>query len=279
MIAYPLHLIIGPFVQYPFEKLILKTTQIGGLVFSLFYLRGTAALSLKTLGLKPADGNGTAGLLKGFTAGFVILALLILSLMLLGIYTLHPGRIMTWEAVSLVIIKAVMTGLAVGLLEEILFRGALLPGLMLRTNAATAVVTISLVYAAAHFIDYPPPAAPEAITWLTAPTLFLHAYDGIVNPGFFDALAALFLLGLLLSLVRIRSGNIIQCIGLHAGLVAAVKISRYFTMYVPGNRFDYLVSNYDHRLGWLAALWLAAAILVYYFIYIRKRPEHRKATI
>lgn len=222
--------------------------------------------------MKTAHGNGAGNLFRGFAAGLVILALLILSLLLLGVYTPHPGHVMTWNAVALVVVKAVVTGLAVGLLEETLFRGALLPGLAARTNILTAVITVSLVYAAVHFIDYPPPASPDAVTWLTAPVLFPAAYSGIVNPGFFDAFISLFLLGLLLGLIRIRTGGIIQCIGLHAGIVTGVKLSRYFTQYVPDNRFNYLVSDYDHRLGWLAALWLAAAILVYHLLIARKRP-------
>lgn len=228
------------------------------------------------MGLKTAEKNYTTELAKGFVAGFIILGSLILSLMLFDIYSLHSGRNITLDAVIILVIKAIITGLAVGVIEETLFRGAILTGLMKRSNAVIATITVSLVYAAAHFIDYHPQATDQ-LNWLSAPAMFLDAYSGIFNPEILDALIALFLLGILLSLVRLRTGNIIQCIGLHAGLVAAIKISRYFTQYDPDNRFSYLVSSHDHRLGWLAVFWLGLAIGIYYTFRIRGKADWSNA--
>lgn len=248
-----------------------KTTLLCGLVFSFAYLRGAMNLSFTTLGLKIPQGNYIENFLKGFVAGLVILSLLILSLLQLDVYILHPGRNITLASLSILITKALFTGLAVALIEETLFRGALFAGLMQRSNAVTAAIVISIVYAAAHFIDYPPPASPADINWLTAPAMFTTAYAGIFSTRILDAMIALFLLGILLSLIRIRSGHIILCIGLHAGLVAAIKLSRFFTQYVTASEYSFLVSVYDHRLGWLATSWLVLATVLYYGVCMRKK--------
>ena len=238
---------------YPFDKVIEKTTLLGGLVFSFLYLRQVAPLNRENLGFLSGGKSYSVMLIQSFAAGTAILTCLILSLLWLDIYAIHSGRDITFTSVTVLIIKALFTGLAVGVIEETLFRGALFTGLMKRTNAIVATLAVSFVYSAAHFIDYKAPVKPDDINWLTAPDLFLETCSGIFNLQVIDAMAALFLLGILFSLVRLRTGNIIQCIGLHAGLVAAIKISRYFTQYVPDNNFTYMVSSHDHRLGWLAA--------------------------
>ena len=142
----------------------------------------------------------------------------------------------------------------------------MLGGLAPRTGPATALVTVSLVYAAVHFIHYPATADPG---WLSAAGQFPGAYLAIFNPAMVDAFLALFVLGLLLGLMRLGSGDIIACIGLHAGLVVMVKISRYFYRYTGGTPFDFLVSVHDRRLGYLALLLLCIATTVYY---LRRGP-------
>lgn len=249
-----------------FDNAVIHATQLAGLVFALAYLSWRQPLSRQSLGWRPADGRYLAPFLTGFAWGLVILAVLIAGLVALGIQHPVPGRETGPVAVTVLCLKAVLTGLAVGLFEETLFRGALLGGLMRRTAPAAAVVVISLVYAAVHFIHYPATSHPG---WLSGMHQFPAAYLAVFNPAMFDAFLALFVLGLLLGLMRLRSGNIIGCIGLHAGLVAMIKIARYFYRYTPGSRFDFLVSVHDRRLGYLAFLILSAAFAAYH---LRTRP-------
>ena len=266
MLAYPLYLLLGLFGGMEFNAVIMHATQICGLVFVLAYLARVRPLSSQSLGLSPAGGRGLARFLSGFAWGVVILGCLIAILVLLGIYHPVPGRDTGPAAVLTLCGKAVLTGLAVGLFEETVFRGAMLGGLAPRTGPATALVTVSLVYAAVHFIHYPATADPG---WLSAAGQFPGAYLAIFNPAMVDAFLALFVLGLLLGLMRLGSGDIIACIGLHAGLVVMVKISRYFYRYTGGTPFDFLVSVHDRRLGYLALLLLCIATTVYY---LRRGP-------
>jgi len=273
LIAYPLYRLLEPSTGMSFDNAVIHATQLSGLVFALAYLAWMQPLSLKNLGLRPAGRRYLAPFLAGFAWGALILAVLIAGLVALGIQHPVPGRDTGAVAVLLLCLKAVLTGLAVGLFEETLFRGALQGGLTRRAGPAFAVVVISLVYAAAHFIHYPPTAHPG---WLSGMRQFPSAYAAVFNPDTLDAFLALFALGLLLGLMRLRSGHIIACIGLHAGLVAMIKVARYFYRYAPGSRFDFLVSIHDRRLGWFACLILAAALLAYH---LRTRPTAKQAGI
>lgn len=262
LLAYPLSLL---FPEAAFHDLAIRATQLAGLLFALAYLHTARPLSRAALGWQSADGNGPLRLLQGFVTGIAVLAALAASLYLLGIHEVIPGRDYSTGAIGLLIVKALITGLAVGLFEETLFRGALLGGLLRRTpSAVTAITVISLVYAAVHFIDYPPLAEGEAAGWLSGPARFAGVLAGLFQPRNLDALLALFMLGVLLGLMRLRDGDILRCIGLHAGVVAMIKVSRYGLAYREGSGLDFLVSAYDHRIGLLAFLWLALATLVYY---------------
>jgi hypothetical protein len=83
--------------------------------------------------------------------------------------------------------------------EELLFRGALLRGLLRRTNPATAVWISALVFALVHVL---------------------------LDPGAGFAVPALLLLGLVSGFRAVRTGNLSESILLHAGfnLLAVLQI-------------------------------------------------------
>jgi membrane protease YdiL (CAAX protease family) len=270
LLAYPLFLITGLFTETQFSSVIMKSTQLCGLVFSLLYLKYSDQLTLENIGLKAGSHQLMPQFGTGFIGGLLLFAGLALALFAFGIYGINTGRDLGLPAIVKLLIGAVLTGLAVALFEETVFRGALLQGLRKQVGMNRAVLTISLIYAATHFIDYPEPVDPASIGWSTAVQLFIPAYLGIFSLQTIDALLALFVLGLLFAFVRIRNRNLFQCIGLHAGVVAGVKLFRYFAEYRPDNTWSFLVSTYDYRLGWLACGWLLF-VTIAYFVYLHRK--------
>lgn len=278
LFAWPVHLIIGTFTTADFSSSAKLATQLSGLIFSLLYLRWSDRLDLRTLGLR-SDTKAVPQLVKGFAAGFFIFAVLGAALYALGIYAGHSGRLITSGVIVQLISGALLTGFAVALFEETVFRGALLQGLYKQAGATSALAAVSLMYAAVHFINYVPPA-DHPVNGFTAPSQFITVISGMFSLQTMDALLALFVLGLLFGLLRLHSGNLIQCIGVHAGIVAGVKLFRFFTEYQQDNSFPWLVSAYDQRLGWMAFIWLTLILSGYIiFRYQRQRislPGQRK---
>lgn len=269
LLAWPVHLIVGLFSTPDFSSSAKLGTQLSGLIFSLIYLRWSDKLNLRTLGLR-CDSNALPQLMTGFAAGVFIFAVLGAALFASGIYAGHTGRVVTSGAMVQLIVGALMTGFAVALFEETVFRGALLQGLNKQAGATTALLTVSLMYAAVHFISYTSPV-DEGVGWLSGPSQFFTVYTGLFSLQTIDALLALFVLGLLLGLLRLSTGNILLCIGVHAGIVAGVKVFRYIAEYQTDNGYPWLVSPYDLRLGWLAFFWLSAVLAAYFLFRLQRR--------
>jgi len=260
LLSYPLYLAVSLFGNPGFGDLILLSTQICGLLFGLLYLRYTVALNLYTIGLEIDGPAYPPQFSYGFLAGLLILVTLALALLGLDIYNVHTGREMSPIVILRLLAGALLTGLAVALFEETVFRGALLRGLAEKTGTLTALITTSLLYAAVHFIDY---REPDTIGWLSAVQQLPAAFSQLISAASPDAFLSLLVLGLLLGIIRIRTGNIIHCIGLHAGLVAGVKLFRFFLEYNPAGRYGFLVSGYDYRLGYMSLAVLGLATIGY----------------
>ncbi len=264
LLAYPVHLILENFVDYPFHKLVSHVTLVCGLIFSGFYLKYHQMYSRQSFGFDGSKKVFMENLLQGMLAGILILALLELFLLLLGIHQIKPNLDYFWSNLFLIFIKATLVGLVIGFIEESIFRGALFSSLTKKTSVLVTVSLTSLVYAAVHFLKYR--ALPEGteITWVTGMEILPEALFRFSDPNIIDHFLTLFVLGVLLSMIRIRNGNIAMCIGIHAGIVMTMKVTGRFSEYMPGSQFDSLVSRYDHMLGYLSLAWLLVLAIVYW---------------
>ncbi|MCH8263072.1 MAG: CPBP family intramembrane metalloprotease [Proteobacteria bacterium] len=271
LLAYPVHLILENFVDYPFHKLVSHVTLLCGLIFSGFYLKYHQMYSRQYFGFGGSKEVFLGNLLQGMLAGILILAFLNLFLLLFGVYQIKPNLDYFWSNLFLIIIKAILAGLVIGFIEESIFRGALFSSLYKKTGAVVTVTLTSLVYAAVHFLKYR--ALPEGteITWVTGMEILPEAFFRFSDPNIIDHFLTLLVLGVLLSMVRIRNGNIAMCIGIHAGIVMTMKVTGKFSDYMPGSQFDFLVNRYDHMLGYLSFAWLLVLATVYWrkFLFTR----------
>jgi hypothetical protein len=73
-----------------------------------------------------------------------------------------------------------------------------------------------------------------------------------------DSFLALFALGVLLALVRLRTGAIAACIGLHAAGVCTIFVLRDTTSINGTAQLAGIVGTYDGVIGWAAFVWIAA---------------------
>jgi len=274
LLAYPIHLM----TDLPMEKLVTKVSKLIAILsivpfLALFHLNNKRAAGLHLA--KPA-------FLREYLIGlgFGILTLAVLSGMLLGldIRVLDPE----YEFTVFNLLKAVLLGLLIGTLvaciEEIFFRGVMLTGIRRSTSAIAAVGLTALLYAGVHFIK------SKGVELQTEPGLFsgldiLGQIAGrILRYANLDSFLALCSVGLFLALMRLKQGNIAQCIGLHAGWVMIIKTTKDLTNSNPTSELSFLVGTYDGIIGWLAFVYLCFLCTLYALWMLKSRPAEAHLT-
>jgi len=160
------------------------------------------------------------------------------------------------------IVGGLLTGLAVAIVEETFFRGLMYRAVDRESGFVTATWCTAVVYAAIHFFS-PARIPADAVALGSGLRLLGGALEHFSNPlPVFDSFVTLVLVGLLLALVRRRTGAIAVGLGLHMGWVFVIKATIKLTRVNEDAPASFLVGGYDGYTGWLVAGWAAALIAV-----------------
>ena len=201
---------------------------------------------------------------RGLGIGVIIMTVHAALLVLLGARVPEPGDIL-FSDLSYALLAGLLSGIVVAFIEESFFRGAMQYHMRRSSPMLSVAISTALLYAAVHFIHPPIPAVGTIITWNSGWAMLagmFHQYDDFA--GFADSFIALFAAGLLLSLIRERSGNIALCIGIHAGWVLTIKLTREVTNAATDAPAAFLIGSYDNIIGWAAAVVLGLVTLWYW---------------
>jgi membrane protease YdiL (CAAX protease family) len=202
------------------------------------------------MGWQAPSGGTWPALARGLGLGALMLAVVITTLLLLGVrhplpQHLHATRILGALAGGL------LSGLAVGLLEEFFFRGPLQGGMRQRLPLWPSALLIGLFYAVVHFIR--PAPLQGGVLDITSSLRMLA--DGLAKLGQFDTFAdsffALVAAGIFLSLLRERTGSLAMAIGVHAGWVTVIRLAKRTSATDHGAAWIGLIGDYDNITGWL----------------------------
>jgi len=179
------------------------------------------------------------------------------------------------KPLSRILATALGTGLAVGLLEEFVFRGALqaVVAKLLRPRALYFVIAI--FFAVIHFFNPPHGLDADTVTgttgfWMVG-EIFSHFFSQFANPSFLLAeFAVLFSIGLVLGYTRMKTGSLWLGVGLHAGWVFGVKTLSPMTVraFAPGEMMPWLGETL--RVGAISCLVVSLTGLALW-LWLRKR--------
>ena len=264
LLTWPVYEVLQWFTEVRFNKLMSHVITLCAFVFIFLLLRYYKSLDRDTIGFRVRTSDIPAPLLHGIVAGILIMGVLEILLYGLGVHKTEPELQPGTGFFLLLTLKAIVSGIVVAILEETLYRGALLGFLLRKTGILFAVLLSSVIYSAVHFLSFPAVAESAGIHLMTGIILLPQAFVRFSDPAILEAFLALTMFGILLSLLRIHNGNIVQCIGLHAGVVIAIKYIKELTDYAYGNQYAVLVSSFDHLLGYLALFWLTVLTLGYF---------------
>jgi membrane protease YdiL (CAAX protease family) len=260
--------LLAPIATVPTHRVFSRLTMLGIVVLTIWLLRRYGLANRQVLGFIGPWPRFVRRAAIALAAGAGVMLLALLPLFLLGVREWNNYTPGSWSAWLLLMVKGVGRGLAVALLEETFFRGAMQGTLNRMGGKWWALLAVPALYAAVHFIGrLAPPPDVGAVAGNFTPlnglfTAFMHP------AGILDAFIALWCVGLLLALARRRWGDIAGCIGLHAGFVMIITLFRKVSSPTPAGDWNFLVGSFDGLLGWwIAALALLAGIA------LARRPD------
>ncbi|MDJ0871221.1 MAG: type II CAAX endopeptidase family protein [Gammaproteobacteria bacterium] len=273
LLSYPLYLMLSPVVELPFHRVVSRAALVTGLIALPIFAVHLGVASREALGFGLPARPFISRLLAGWLLGTITLLPLVVVLLALQVRVPAPEAVLWSSEVLHIAARGLASGLLIGIVEETLFRGGLYAAVARRNSVTQAIIWSSLFYAALHFVK-PAAASWEALSWTSGLASLVQGLARFAEPGVMaDSFVALLVAGVLLALVRRDSGHIAYCIGVHAGWVMVIRVTKHFTDRSAEAPLGWLVGSYDGVIGWLAAAWLGVLCLAYEMLrkYRRRR--------
>jgi uncharacterized protein len=147
------------------------------------------------------------------------------------------------------------SGIAVALLEETVMRGAMHTAIQRESGAWAAALLTAPLFAVVHFFAKAR-IAPDEVHWGSGFELLQRSFTPLSHPALvFDSFLSWLIVGLILSLTRVLTGNIAVAIGLHAGWVVVLRMLQEATGSASSPRYSFWVGHFDGLLGYWMVPW------------------------
>ena len=263
--AYPLWKLVSLFADFPIDRVMSRFAMVFILLGLVLLTRRMGLANRNAIGYGLPRREFVKQMCLAFLIGVALMAPLVFSLLGLGIRTPSPD-VSTVQEFLAAIGKGLLTGVGVAFTEETFFRGALFAAVQRESGIKLAMVLTSALYASLHFIGSKLSIPPEATAWTSGFVVYAHLFERYVHPlEFLDSLLSLVAVGWLLAMVRARTGAIAACIGLHAGWVTVITVTRSATDRNYASQFDWMVGSYNGIIGWLATAWIGLFAVLYWW--------------
>jgi uncharacterized protein len=253
--TYPAWLLLHPHFDWPFHRI---GERIGMLALVIGFI-----LVARRVGLSDKQSVGYAlprplfvrEMLTALVLGVVGMGAIVGIMTALGLLDWTQASTATGGKLAKIIFNRLLSGIAVGFIEETMLRGVMFAAIQRESGTKWAIFLTSVIYAAVHFLAkyYIP---PEQVTSHSGFTLLAGMTNWFSRPlEMADAYMCLFAVGMVLAIIRARRGNIAACIGMHAGWVWVMLIARELTNPVRDQPLSFLLSQFDGFIGWLVFGW------------------------
>lgn len=185
-------------------------------------------------------------------------------LLVTGLRVIDPAFVISAASVLKIFGVGVASGVAVALLEETVMRGAMHTAIEREAGAWTAALLTAPLFAVLHFfakVRIP----PEQVSWRSGFDLLSRSFAPLAHASLvLDSFLSWLLLGLILSLTRVLTGNIAVALGLHAGWVIVLRMLQEATDGGSAPAYAAWVGRFDGLLGyWLLPWGLALAAVLW----------------
>lgn len=171
--------------------------------------------------------SGWKDLLTGFGLAIILLAMMAALFVWSGVIKLKSDA--DWFAFGMPLVS----GFTVAIMEEFIFRGAMLSVLCRSLGLKAGLWWTTLIFASVHFLKPPADGVfPDAsITWLSGFAVIPHLFQGFGHwENFIGEFLMLAAVGWALGKARLTTNGLWASIGLHAGWVAGMKYASPLTL-------------------------------------------------
>ena len=264
-LTYPAWLLVGTVSVEPVHRVMNRLAMLFALIGLIVLTRRLRLSHRSALGYGLPRGDFLRQLGLGWAAGVALMLPLVALLLAFDVRQIKPGLD---GDLPPMLLEGLISGLVVAFIEETFFRGVLFTAVARTSGARAAIIAPSILYAALHFLGGKLRVPPEDVSWEHGFHVLSRLFERYAEPlAFIDSFLALVMLGVLLAFVRLRTGSIAACIGLHAAGVCTIFILRDTTVVNSGAQYAQIVGSYDGVIGWAALLWFAAIVIAYSQLY------------
>jgi membrane protease YdiL (CAAX protease family) len=263
VLAWPAWQLVALVSVEPFHRVMHRVAMLIGLIGLVVLVRRLGLADRTSLGYGLPRPVFLKQLSIGFGAGVAMMVPLIV--LLYGLDLRLPKEGFEWGGARLfgAIAGGLLSGAAVALIEETFFRGAMQTGIERESGQRLAIVLPSLLYASLHFLGGKLRVPAEEASWASGIDVLANLFERYAHPlELVDSFMALLAVGVLLAIVRARTGAIAACLGLHAAWVCVISVLREASMRNPQAEWSWLVGSYDGVIGWLAFAWTLGVVVV-----------------
>jgi uncharacterized protein len=255
LFSYPAWVLLHPHFSFPFHRMGERIGMLALLIGFVLTARRLGLADRASLGYGIPRRQFLREMSIGLALGVVTMLAVVGIMTALGLLDWGPGAGLDAAAMAKIVCNRLLSGLAVAFIEETFLRGAMLSGIERESGANAAVLLTAVVYSATHFFAsfHIPPDQVTAGSGLDLLAGTLHSFAQPLHIA--DAFLCLFAVGVVLGIIRITTGNIAACIGLHAGWVWVMLTVHEMSQPLRTAPLGFLLSRFDGFVGWLVLAW------------------------
>ncbi len=265
LVAQPLYKLLGVDGLIDFDNFGKRLAMLAILLTIVAILKFKGILDYKNVGWSVSESQTRRGLLfYGFVIGILMMLPVTWLFHLSDLRVLNLSPDFAWNTFAIKFASLLLAAFAVSLIEETFFRGILFEGFLKDQEPLSAVLLTALFFAVIHFARIKGSELPADAPWYYGSVILSDSIATHWHGDYAATALSLFLAGVLLGIVRLKTASVWACIGIHSGWILTLKVDKKLSYFNEQSDWHFLVGPYDSYNGWATAGWLAIIFFVYF---------------
>ena len=274
LVAQPLYELLDIDNLIDFDNFGKRLAMLAILLTIVAILKFKGLLDQKNVGWSVNENQTRRRLLfYGFVVGISMMLPVawLFHLTELRVFNLSPD--FAWDSFAIKFASLLLAAFAVSLIEETFFRGVLFGGFLKDKTPLFAVLLTALFFAVIHFARIKGSELPADAPWYYGSVILADSIAMHWHGDYAATALSLFLAGVLLGIVRLKTASVWACIGIHSGWILTLKVDKKLSYFNEQSDWSFLVGAYDSYNGWATAGWLAIISLIYFAVAIYRKAS------